>query len=110
MVCTIVTGDGRRVQVSRNLLTGSSSIAKKILECPQPEYAEINVPEIDGDTAETLVRVMAGEIAVDLMAPCNSKLLAGARTLGLVPGQTLSIANMLSQVRYVGMNLISLIV
>ena len=103
MACTIVTGDGRRVRVSRSLVVTSSILARRVLESQDSENAEMNVPEVDGDTVETLVRVMAGEVAVDLMAPGNGKLLAGAQVLGMVPRQTLSLASLFPQVRKVEM-------
>ena len=60
----------------------------------------LQLPSLDGSTMETLVRVILGEVALDLRAPGNDKLLKGAETLGLVPRQRLCLASLLDQVSW----------
>ena len=59
------------------------------------------ITSLDGDTVATLVRLIAGEVAIDLRAPGNSKLLVGAELLGIVPSipsPPISLASLMGQV------------
>ena len=58
----------------------------------------LQLPSLDGSTMETLVRLILGEVALDLRAPGNNKLLEGAEIMGLVPKQRLCLASLFDQV------------
>ena len=53
------------------------------------------LPSFSGPTLETLVRLIQGEVTVDLRNPGNSKLLEGAHFLGLVARERISLASLL---------------
>ena len=96
-LATLIAGDGRRVRCSRQLVAGASSQLRRLLE--QAQATEVLLPTLDGDTLETLVRVIAGEVALDLRDPRNTKLRAGAEVLGLLPPPPLALADLLAQVQ-----------
>ena len=87
--CSIISGDGQRVFGQQDQLAGASPLLRRLLQGAQDqENPEVSLPQLDGDTVETLVRLISGEVAVDLQAPGNSKLLAGAELLGIIPRDT----------------------
>jgi hypothetical protein len=98
MACILVAGDRRRVHCPcRRLVAAASPLLRALLEAAGPgETPEVELPGLDGDTLEALVRVMTGEAALDLWSagPEAGKLLAGARALGLLPSE-LSMADLL---------------
>ena len=102
MACTIVSGDGQRVCGQKDQLTGASPLLRRLLQSAQDkEKPEVSLPQLDGDTVETLVRLISGEVALDLRAPGNGKLLAGAEFLGIIPtipAPPLSMASLMAQV------------
>ena len=53
------------------------------------------LPSLSGHILETLVRMIEGEVAVDLRDPANNKLLEGAVFLGLVARERVSLASLL---------------
>jgi len=88
MACIIQCGDGSRIHASTKLLTEASTVLRNMLEPSlHQEEAVLSLPGLDGDTVMSLVRMIAGDLAVDLTSSHNRKLLAGARKLGLIPEQ-----------------------
>ena len=102
MACSIISGDGQRVFGLQDQLAGASPLLRRLLQSAQDqENPEVSLPQLDGDTVETLVRLISGEVAVDLRAPGNSKLLAGAELLGIIPTiptPPISLASLMTQV------------
>ena len=102
MACCIISGDGQRVFGLQDQLAGASPLLRRLLQSAQDqENPEVSLPQLDGDTVETLVRLIAGEVAVDLQAPGNRKILAGAELLGLIPtipSPPISVASLMAQV------------
>lgn len=100
--CSIISGDGQRVFGQQDQLAGASPLLRRLLQGAQDqENPEVSLPQLDGDTVETLVRLISGEVAVDLQAPGNSKLLAGAELLGIIPtipASPISLASLMAQV------------
>lgn len=101
MACTIISGDGQRVVGPQEQLSGASPLLRRLLEIAgDQDNPELSLPQLDGDTVATLVRLIAGEVAIDLRAPGNSKLLVGAELLGIVPSipsPPISLASLMGQ-------------
>merc|ERR1712126_659093 len=88
MACIIQCGDGSRIHASTKLLIEASTVLRNMLEPSlHEEEAVLSLPGLDGDTVMSLVRMIKGDLAVDLTSPLNRKLLSGARKLGLLPVQ-----------------------
>ena len=102
MACTIISGDGQRVVGPQEQLSVASPLLRRLLEIAgDQDNPEVSLPQLDGDTVATLVRLIAGEVAIDLRAPGNSKLLVGAELLGIVPSipsPPISLASLMGQV------------
>ena len=80
----------------RAVLIEASRVLRELLE--GMVGGEVQLPGLEGGTLETLVRVMEGEVAVDLAAQGSTKLRAGAEVLGLLPPAPLAMGDLMALV------------
>jgi len=86
---TLVASDGVQVDADRNCLANASGLLRNLVEGGS---REVPIPgNITGDVLSVLVKVISGEIVVDLWNNENQRLKRGAETLGILTNQGASL-------------------
>eukprot|EP00092_Neocalanus_flemingeri_P087320 GFUD01110188.1.p1 GENE.GFUD01110188.1~~GFUD01110188.1.p1 ORF type:complete len:109 (+),score=29.64 GFUD01110188.1:92-418(+) len=84
--CLIIAGDGVRVEADRRMLLDASTFFRDSLApLGQVEKQVVQLPTLDGKMVELMIKMMKGEVAVDLWAQENQDILAAAELVGIVP-------------------------
>eukprot|EP00092_Neocalanus_flemingeri_P021573 GFUD01023398.1.p1 GENE.GFUD01023398.1~~GFUD01023398.1.p1 ORF type:complete len:121 (+),score=35.46 GFUD01023398.1:94-456(+) len=91
--CLIIAGDGVRLEADRRMLLDASNFFRDSLApLGQHEKQVIQLPTLDGKMVEWMIKIMKGEVAVDLWAQENRDILAAAEFVGIVPQRALDLS------------------
>lgn len=82
----IVAGDGVSLVADRRMLSDASAFFRNILSSSSHlEDQVIQLPTLDGKMVELMMKIIKGDIFVDMWAEENKHVLAAAEFVGIVP-------------------------
>ena len=84
--CLIIAGDGVRFVADKKMLSDASAFFRDTLSslCHLEEQV-IQLPTLDGKMVELMIKIIKGEVCVDVWAQENRDVLAAAELVGIVP-------------------------